>query len=186
MDTTDDCSGTPIPHPDERSPGDAAAPSRTRWSALSAAEKRVRVIDAAIAVFSEHGLEAPMQLLAERAGVGVASIYRLFGSKHDLFAAIVVRRHGELAAAFEAALAAPGERWSAFTGVLADHVAHQSPEPFTNEARALVEGRPEVDAALAATAAAQERLLDAARAEGRWPAQDPVRVPHDAAHDGRG
>ena len=46
-------------------------------------------------------------------------------------------------------------------------VATQSPEPFINEARAVVEGRPDVDAAIARAVAAQERLLAAARTEGR-------------------
>ena len=93
MDTTHDSSGTAIPD---------GGDERSEWTRLTAADKRARIIDAAVAVFSEQGLEAPMHLVAERAGAGVASIYRLFESKHDLFAAIVIRRYAELTAAFEA------------------------------------------------------------------------------------
>jgi hypothetical protein len=51
--------------------------------------------------------------------------------------------------------------------LIVSRVRHQSPEPFTVEARAVVEDRPEVAEALARATIAQQRLLDAARAEGR-------------------
>ncbi|HLI59333.1 MAG TPA: TetR/AcrR family transcriptional regulator [Solirubrobacteraceae bacterium] len=137
------------------------------WSALAPDVKRERIIEAAIAVFSRRGLEAPMHEVAAAAGAGVASIYRVFPSKHDLWAAIVIRRLQEMTAAFERACEQPGPRWDALVEVLARHVTHQSPEPFFTEARAVVEDRPEVAAAHTHCVAAQARLLDAARAEGR-------------------
>jgi AcrR family transcriptional regulator len=118
-------------------------------------------------VFAEYGLEAPMHEVAAAAGAGVASIYRIFPSKHDLWTAIVIRRVGEMAAAFEQAFEQPGERWEALVDAISTHVARQSPEPFFNEARAVVEDRPEVAAAIARNVTAQARLLDAARTEGR-------------------
>lgn len=148
-------------------PGDVAAPPPSSWVALAPAVKRERIIAAAIAVFARQGLEAPMHEVAAAAGAGVASIYRIFPSKHELWAAIVIRRVEEMASAFEQACERPGARWDALVEVLSAHVAHQSPEPFFNEARALVEDRPEVAEAIARNVAAQARLLDAARAEGR-------------------
>jgi AcrR family transcriptional regulator len=137
------------------------------WAELAPESKRARILEAAITVFAEHGLEAPMHEVAAAAGAGVASIYRIFPSKHDLWAAIVIRRVDELGAAFAEAERRPGDRWPAFVEVVSAHVARQSPEPFFNEARVVVEDRPEVAAALARATAAQEQLLAATRTEGR-------------------
>jgi AcrR family transcriptional regulator len=137
------------------------------WTVLTAAAKRERILAAAIAVFAERGLEAPMHDVATTAGAGVASIYRIFPSKHDLWAAIVVRRMDEITVACVEARRAPGDRWSALLGFIETRVRHQSPEPFTIEARAVVEHRPEVADSIARATAAQERLLHDARAEGR-------------------
>ncbi len=143
------------------------SPAPPGWPSLDPAAKRERILSAAIAVFAEHGLEAPMHEVAAAAGAGVASIYRIFPSKHDLWAAIVVRRMDEITDACAQALQHPGDRWSAIVAFVTVRVRHQSPEPFTIEARAVVENRPEVAEAIARAAAAQQRLLDAARAEGR-------------------
>jgi AcrR family transcriptional regulator len=159
-------SGMPIPV--TPSPGsDSAAPQRPEWPALTPEAKRERIIEAAIRIFSESGLEAPMHDVAVAAGAGVASIYRVFPSKHDLWAAIVVRRMDEIVVDVRKFEAGPGDRWSALVGLLRERVRKQSPEPFTTEARAATEGREDVDAAIARAGAAQERLLAAARAEGR-------------------
>jgi len=50
---------------------------------------RARLVEAARAVFSERGLAAEMKEIAERAGVGVGTIYRNFPSKEDLVLAIM-------------------------------------------------------------------------------------------------
>ena len=50
---------------------------------------RARLVEAARAVFSERGLAAEMKEIAERAGVGVGTIYRNFPSKEDLIVAIM-------------------------------------------------------------------------------------------------
>jgi AcrR family transcriptional regulator len=152
-----------VPQPD----ADLLVPAPPSWTGLSPEVKRERLIEAAISVFSREGLEAPMHAVAAAAGAGVASIYRIFGSKHDLWAAIVIRRVEEMANAFEQAFERPGARWNALVEVIGAHVARQSPEPFFNEARAVVDDQPEVAQAIARNVAAQARLLDAARAEGR-------------------
>jgi AcrR family transcriptional regulator len=144
-----------------------AAPERPGWTGLTAQAKRERLLEAAITVFAERGLEAPMYDVAAAAGAGVASLYRIFPSKHELWAAIVIRRMDEITAEFHAAEQQPGDRWSALVALLRHRVAKQSPEPFTIEARAATEAREDVAAAIARASAAQQRLLDAARAEGR-------------------
>ena len=50
---------------------------------------RARVVEAARAVFTEHGLDADMRAIAERASVGVGTIYRNFAAKDDLVHAIM-------------------------------------------------------------------------------------------------
>jgi AcrR family transcriptional regulator len=50
---------------------------------------RRKLIEAAHAVFAERGLNAEMKEIAERAGVGVGTIYRNFATKEELLAAII-------------------------------------------------------------------------------------------------
>ena len=64
---------------------------------------RARLVEAARAVFSERGLAAEMKEIAERAGVGVGTIYRNFPSKEDLILAIM--RDALAVATAEAAVA---------------------------------------------------------------------------------
>jgi AcrR family transcriptional regulator len=60
-----------------------------RSERADARANRARLIEAARAVFSERGLAAEMKEIAERAGVGVGTIYRNFPSKEDLVLAIM-------------------------------------------------------------------------------------------------
>ena len=156
-----------MPIPDAVTHASAAPPVRSGWPGLTREAKRERILAAATAVFSQDGLEAPMQDVADAAGAGVASIYRLFQSKHGLFAALVVRRMDQLVEMAGEAERGSGDRWSALVALITAHVERQSPEPFVTEARAVVEDLPEVRAATARAAQAQERVLAAARAEGR-------------------
>jgi AcrR family transcriptional regulator len=137
------------------------------WSSLTGPEKRERLLAAAVAVFSRQGLDAPMSDVAEAAGAGVASVYRLYPSKRELYAALVVRRMDQISDAAREAESRPGDRWSALTEMLRDIVAEQSVEPFVGEARGLVADHPDVIESTARAAKAQERVLAAARAEGR-------------------
>ena len=61
-----------------------------------AERNRGLVLEAARAVFAEHGLEAGVAEVAERAGVGVATIFRRFATKDDLLAALLEARVGEI------------------------------------------------------------------------------------------
>lgn len=57
-----------------------------------AERNRRRLLDAATAIFCERGLDAGVGEIAQRAGVGRATVFRNFPSKKDLIAAIVVAR----------------------------------------------------------------------------------------------
>jgi AcrR family transcriptional regulator len=64
----------------------------------------VRVLDAAREVFAEQGIDAPVNDIAERAGVGVGTIFRRFPTKDDLLVAVVEQRTVQLIEAADGAL----------------------------------------------------------------------------------
>jgi AcrR family transcriptional regulator len=157
-----------IPVPDsELASGSSEVPERCEWARLDAAAKRERLVIVATDVFAQDGLEAPMSAVAEAAGAGVASVYRVFDSKRELLAALVTRRLEQVAAAAEEAYARDGDRWAALTEMLATLVQGQRADYLIGEARAAVADHPDVVAAAARAAEAQERLMAAARQEGR-------------------
>jgi AcrR family transcriptional regulator len=57
-----------------------------------ARRNRARVLEVAEATFAERGLAVSIDEIAQRAGVGVGTIYRQFPTKEALFGAIVVDR----------------------------------------------------------------------------------------------
>ena len=144
-----------------------AASGRCAWTKLDPPAKRERLLAAATEVFARDGLDAPMSVVADAAGAGVASVYRLFESKRELLAALVVRRMDTLAVAADEAYRQPGGRWEALTGMLTNLVNAQRADYLIGDARAVVADHPDVIAAVTRTGVAQERLLAAARAEGR-------------------
>jgi len=64
---------------------------------------RARLMAAAREVFRERGPDAEMKEIAERAGLGVGTIYRNFPTKDDLTVALVTEMVGEIRAVIEAA-----------------------------------------------------------------------------------
>jgi AcrR family transcriptional regulator len=57
-----------------------------------AQRNRIRVLEAAECVFAAEGLSVPIDVIAEKAGVGVGTLYRHFPTKEKLFEAIVIDR----------------------------------------------------------------------------------------------
>ncbi|GAA0403081.1 TetR family transcriptional regulator [Acrocarpospora corrugata] len=91
---------------------------RSRRGRQAEAERNDRrVLDAAREVFAAHGAGATVAEIAERAGVGMGSLYRRYGSKSDLLRQLCMQAMEESIQAAEAALAAP----DAWTG-LSDYV----------------------------------------------------------------
>ena len=146
---------------------EAPAASTSCWATLTPEAKCERVLAAAGEVFAAHGLEAPMSEVAAAAGSGMSSVYRRFPSKHELLAALVIRRMEQIAAAARDAEATAGDRWSALRTMLHSIVERQAADDFMGEARARVADHSEVQAATRKAEAALERLLVAARDEGR-------------------
>ena len=73
-----------------------------------------RVLDAAREVFAEHGADATVAAIAERAGVGMGSLYRRYGSKADLLRQLCIQAMEQSIEAAQAALAAT----DAWTGLV--------------------------------------------------------------------
>jgi AcrR family transcriptional regulator len=137
------------------------------WAGLSAAEKRTRLLAAAGEVFARDGLDAPIPAVAAAAGAGVGSVYRQFPSKRDLLAALVVERLKQSEDGAEAALSSSVGAWPALTGLLWTLAERQAADDVLGEAMATVSEHPDVQESLTRTIAALERLLAAARADGR-------------------
>ena len=75
--------------------------TRTR---LSAAERRETVIDAALVEFAERGLEGTStEDIARRAGISQPYLFRLFGTKKELFKVSVARCFRETLETFQRA-----------------------------------------------------------------------------------
>jgi AcrR family transcriptional regulator len=73
---------------DARTNGDASP----RPLRADAAKNRERILEAAEATFTAEGVAAPIDAVAQRAGVGVGTVYRHFPTKEALFEAIVTAR----------------------------------------------------------------------------------------------
>ena len=80
-----------------------------------AARNRAAIVAVARDVFAEHGLAAPLEAIAARAGVGIATLYRRFPTREKLIAAALVEKVAEYAEAARQALAAP-DPWDGFAG----------------------------------------------------------------------
>lgn len=82
---------------------------------VDAERNRVRIIEAAQAAFAEQGLDVSLEAVADRAGVGIATLYRRFPGRDDLIAACFEHRLAEYARVTEEALEAD-DAWSGFAG----------------------------------------------------------------------
>ncbi|WP_330249789.1 TetR/AcrR family transcriptional regulator [Nocardia sp. NBC_00565] len=72
-----------------------------------AARNQQRIVEAARQLFADHGLEITLDDVAERAGVGVGTVYRRFANKRELIAEVFEQNVGEFAVAAEAAAKHP-------------------------------------------------------------------------------
>src|SRR5881392_2133675 len=84
-------------------------PRMSTSTRLSAAERREDVIEAAMVEFAERGLEGTStENIAKRAGISQPYLFRLFGTKMELFKATISRCFRETLEVFQQA--AEGKR----------------------------------------------------------------------------
>ncbi|WP_395244431.1 TetR/AcrR family transcriptional regulator [Agromyces sp. MMS24-K17] len=147
--------------------GSAATSSRPRGRAREARENDTTVLEAARAVFAEHGDGAPMSAIADRAGVGVASIYRRYPSKDLLVRALrllALQQATDLAV--DATAAEPG---AAVRGFLERHIRQAPGLLLTTFGQQLGLG-PEVDASADRLRLALDALVARDAGTGALPA----------------
>ncbi len=70
--------------------GGPRAPRVPRGPRADSIRNRARILEAAEQVFGSEGLTVPIDRIAEKAGVGVGTLYRHFPTKEALFEAIVL------------------------------------------------------------------------------------------------
>jgi AcrR family transcriptional regulator len=78
-----------------------------------AARNDEAILEAARAVFIENP-DAPIALVAERAGVGISALYRRYPSKEELLAKLCLDGLRTYVAVAEAAVADEGDPWESF------------------------------------------------------------------------
>jgi AcrR family transcriptional regulator len=92
------------------------ARGRSRRGRQAEAERNDRrVLDAAREVFAACGADAPVSAVAERAGVGMGTLYRRYGSKADLLRHLCTLAMQQAIEAAEAGLAAD-DAWDGLAG----------------------------------------------------------------------
>ncbi|GII53770.1 TetR family transcriptional regulator [Planotetraspora thailandica] len=94
-----------------------------------AQRNRTRVLEAAEAVLARDGLSASMRAIAQKAGVGLGTIYRHFPTQEDLYRAIVTDRTRRLAEEAHTLSAAedPGAAFFAFFTRIVVNAARNKP-----------------------------------------------------------
>jgi AcrR family transcriptional regulator len=124
------------------------------------------LVAAARDVFADQGVDASLEAIARRAGVGIGTLYRHFSTRDALVEAICERRIGDLVAVADEAAAEP-DAWRAFVGFLERTLELQAGDRVLKE---IVMRHPLPEGRLAAAREDMRRrfehVLDRARAEG--------------------
>jgi AcrR family transcriptional regulator len=72
-----------------------------------------KIVEAAAEVVAERGVNAPMEAIAKRAGVGVGTLYRRFPDRHAVIAAVGDHYIHTMADALDEAAKSASDAWSA-------------------------------------------------------------------------
>ncbi|MEU8825035.1 TetR family transcriptional regulator [Streptomyces sp. NPDC048636] len=80
---------------------------------VEARRNDVLLLSAAREVFAEQGAGAPVSEIAKRAGIGMGSLYRRYGSKVELLQHLCTVAMEQTIADLDKALACPGSAWNA-------------------------------------------------------------------------
>jgi AcrR family transcriptional regulator len=105
--------------------GEDVCGEESRPLRADAQRNRARLLEAAEAVFAAEGISVPVDLIAEKAGVGVGTLYRHFPTKEKLFEAILIGRIDEIVEDARARVdsADPGAAFFAFLAHLVEESA---------------------------------------------------------------
>ena len=142
----------------------AETPSASGRRRADARRNRDKLVAAAAEVIAETGVEASLEEIARRAGVGSATLHRHFPRRAELVAAVLRDRVLALCSRVEDRLAAPNAG-QALVGWLQDVVAHAATTRGLGPALSGYESEPGFSPHTAIREAAQ-RLLARAHHEG--------------------
>jgi AcrR family transcriptional regulator len=142
----------------------ASSPSPP-WITLDADGKRVRLLEAAEAVFARDGLDAPVPAIAAAAGAGVGSVYRAFASKDEIVCALALERLRWVQERAREALETP-DPWTGLADLLRVIADRQQGDGVLGEAFAAAFQRPDLAKPLATATAAVDDVLERVRADG--------------------
>ncbi len=132
-----------------------------------AERNRGRIIGAARAVFAEQGLDAPMNEVARRAGVGIATLFRRFPTRDDLITATFAGKMAAYADAIDDALADP-DPWHGFCAYVDRVCAMQADDRgFTDVLTVTFPTAKGFEADRDRAAAGFAELIDRAKAAGK-------------------
>ena len=145
-------------------PGQSAA-AMPRPLRADAVRNLARIMTAAEAGFGNVGLDASIDDVAERAGVGKATIYRSFATKEHLVSAVACKRLLAFQGLAQAALGEP-DAWTAFSGLLIVVAETHAEDRILGSALESRGQLPDLCAARRATLAAIEQLIRKARRQG--------------------
>jgi AcrR family transcriptional regulator len=132
-------------------PSDLPPPARPLRR--DARRNRDAIVAAARQVFCDHGLEAPLEQIARRAGVGIATLYRRFPSRVELLDAVLTDNLQAHVQAAEQALATD-DPWDGFASYLEETGRLQAADRGLNDAMGMRFPR------AAAVEAAKARLFE--------------------------
>jgi AcrR family transcriptional regulator len=124
-----------------------------------------KLVASARAVFTERGTSAPLEEIAEHAGVGIGTLYRHFPTRQALLEAVYVDEVEAMARAAEELSDLPA--WEALSRWLHQYVGFAATKRALNEA--LVEAAPDSNVLVACRTAivgAGTALLERAQREG--------------------
>jgi AcrR family transcriptional regulator len=135
------------------------------WATLDADGKRLRLLEAAEAVFARNGMDAPVPAIAAAAGAGVGSVYRAFASKDEIVCALALERLRWVQERAREALEAL-DPWNGLERLLRVIADRQAADGVLGEAFAAAFQRPDLAEPLSAATAAVDEVLERVRASG--------------------
>ncbi|MCI3274867.1 TetR/AcrR family transcriptional regulator [Streptomyces cylindrosporus] len=132
-----------------------------------ARRNRDLLVGAAHEVFTEQGLEAPLDVIARRAGVGNATLYRHFPTRAALVDAVFRDQLGETIAAGELARTAP-DAWTGLNAYLRGVFSALAADRGTNDLMTTrIQGVEALDSVHAHNRRTMEILLERGQEEGK-------------------
>ena len=126
-----------------------------------------QVLDAARELFIERGLDCPLEEVARRAGVGIGTLYRRFGDRDALIKAVLLDALEQSLASAEHSLGAGEDGLEGVAAYLREMLDVRVSAVIPLALDRLDD--PDLDQAREASAAALERLVDAAHDDGSLP-----------------